>query len=158
MSQTVNEFIATLSQYGEDLRVTTSNSYWEQAIEKVAEDLKDMRITSKRSNKDWGTSGDDLYLEVVDYLLYQNYGVKAAGFSSTAYNLQQTQVDSAWGITPSGGSNFQFGVGKESTNGWGATYSGLNAKRDFSVNGGSYNITEEFTNYFLEIQQQQNNL
>lgn len=151
---TLNDFINDLDQFGEDIQVG-SNSFWEQAIEKVSEDLQAMNLTSKRSNIDWGVDGDDVFLEIEDYLIFQNYGVKAKPESTTAYNLNQDPVEGGWGLAPSGGSNFQFGTGG---NGWGASYSGLNAKADFSLNGGAYNITNEFTNYFEQIRETQSNL
>ena len=158
---TVDQFINSLDQYGENLHVGQSNSWWEQAIEKVKSDLLDLNITSNRSNVKAGAVGEEVFIEMAEYLLYQNYGVKAADFSKTPYNLTQDPVDRSWGAKPSGGSIYQFGVGKSSTNGWGAIYSGLDAKRDFKVddNGfGDYNIQQEFINYFNEIVNQQSEL
>lgn len=143
---TVDEFILHLNDFGTKLEVG-AGSYPEQAIEKIANDLKLMGITSKpQSNIRWGLEGDNPYLEIRDYLLFQNYGVKAVPWSTTNYNGSQTPVDTRWGLAPSSPPNFQFGIKKpkEGYNGWGASYSGLNAKADFDVDSGRYNLSEQF--------------
>lgn len=152
---TIEEFNHFLSDFGKNIQVGESNNWWEQAVEKVVEDLRQMGITSKRGNIDGGWEGEDVYIEMAEYLLFQNYGVKAWAESRTAYNTQQDPVETGWGTKPSGGTQYEFGVGKQETNGWGATYSGLNAKRDFSLDGRDYNIQQELQNYFEAIQQAQ---
>jgi len=153
---TLDQFISSLDQYGKDLYVGEANSVWEQAIEKVRSDLWDMNITTKSSNIKAGTDGDDVYLELENYLLFQNYGVKAREDSKKPYNTNQESVEPQWGLSPSGGSIFEF---QEDGNGWGASYSGLNAKGSFGVLGATSNsdyiIEDEYVRYVNAIIEQQ---
>ena len=152
---TVAEFNARLQDFGQQYRVSQTNSFWEQAIEKVVFDLKAMGITrNPNTNINWAVQENDVSLEIAPHLLFQNYGVVGLTNSTRQYG-----VPNEVGLNPLGsGSQFQFGVNPGSKRYWGIHYPGINAKYDFDVNTGTYNITEEFLRYFEAIQEQQSNL
>ena len=152
---TVTQFNERLRDFGQQLVVSESNSFWEQAIEKVATDLRHMNITSNpTSNIGWEAQGDTVSLSLAPHILFQNYGVKGLTNTRTQFG-----VPSEVGINPLGSSRtFQFGVNPSGKHYWGIHYPGIGAKYDFDINRGSYNITEEFLRYFSAIQTQQTNL
>lgn len=152
---TVDEFNQRLRDFGQQFVVSESNSFWEQAIEKVATDLRHMNITSNpTSNIGYEVVGDLVSLSIAPHLLFQNYGVKGLTNTRTQFGVPN-EVD----ITPLGSSRtFAFGVNPSGKHYWGIHYPGIEAKYDFDINTGTYNITEEFLRYFDAIQQQQSNL
>ena len=152
---TVDQFNERLRDFGQQLVVSESNSFWEQAIQKVATDIQHMNITSNPSgNIGFSTQGDTVSLDIAAHLLFQNYGVKGLENTRTQYG-----VPNEVGIKPLGsGREFAFGVNPSGKRYWGIHYPGIDAKYDFDINRGSYNITEEFLRYFAVIQQQQTNL
>ena len=152
---TVQEFNQSLRDFGQQYVVSESNSFWEQAIEKVATDLRHMNITrNPTSNIGYEVQGDAVSLQIAPHLLFQNYGVKGLTNTRTQFGVPN-EVD----INPLGsGRTFAFGVNPSGKHYWGIHYPGIDAKYDFDINTGTYNITEEFLRYFDAIQQQQSNL
>ena len=152
---TVEQFNQQLRDFGQQYVVSESNSFWEQAIEKVAFDIKQMNITSNPgSNIGFETQGDNVSLLLAPHLLFQNYGVGGLRNTTTQFGVP-AGVD----INPLGSSNtFQFGVNPGDKHYWGIHYPGINAKYDFDIDTSTYNITEEFLRYFDAIQTQQSNL
>ena len=152
---TVDEFANQLSQFGEQYVLSETNSFWEQAIEKVQYDLRQMNLTTKpTANINYQVDGDDVALVIEPYLLFQNYGV--TGIDN---RTRQFGVPTEVGINPQGsGRTFQFGLNPSGKNYWGIHYPGIEGKHSFDIKGGNYNITENFLRYFSAIQQQQSNL
>jgi len=76
-----------------------------------------------------------IYVTMLDYGYFQNYGVQASPSSNTATKFNQTPVEDPvrFALPPSGGDRFRFGVKVEGTKPWGAFYSGLNAIGFFSM-------------------------
>jgi len=148
---TVEEFNASLRQFGQQLQVSETNSFWEQAIEKVANDLKDLGVTSDpNTNIGWEIQGDAVSLLIAPHILFQNYGVK--GLTNTQ---NQYGVPAEVGLQPLSGNEYEFGVNPSGKHYWGIHYPGIGAKYDFDINTGSYNITEELLRYFDAIVEQQ---
>lgn len=151
---TVEQFNSMLRDFGQQYVVSESNNFWEQAIEKVANDIQAMNITSKPGNIDWYVEGENLGISMPAYLYFQNYGVKGLTNTRTQFGVPQ-EVN----IEPlGGGRQFEFGVNPTGKHYWGIHYPGIEAKYDFDISQGRYNITEEFLRYFSAIQQQQSNL
>ena len=152
---TIDEFNRRLGDFGQQYIVSESNSFWEQAMERVVGDLRAMNLTSNpTSNINFQTTGDNVSLVMRAHLLFQNYGVKGLKNSSTQYG-----VPNEVGLNPTGsGRRLEFGVNPTGKHYWGIHYPGIGAKYDFDINAGSYNITEEFLRYFDAIQTQQSNL
>jgi hypothetical protein len=150
---TVEQFNNMLRDFGQQYVVSESNNFWEQAIEKVANDIQAMNITSKPGNIDWYVEGENVGISMPAYLYFQNYGVKGLTNTRTQFGVPR-EVN----LEPSGGTIFQFGVNPSGKRYWGIHYPGIEAKYDFDVRQGRYNITEEYLRYFSAIQQQQSNL
>lgn len=152
---TVQEFNNRLRDFGQQYVVSESNSFWEQAIERVVGDLRAMGITSNPSgNINYQVTRDNVSIAIAPHLLFQNYGVKGLTNRRTQFGVPN-QV----GLNPLGsGRQFEFGVNPSGKHYWGIHYPGIGAKYDFDVNTGNYNITEEFLRYFDAIQEQQSNL
>ena len=152
---TVDEFNRRLGDFGQQYVVSESNSFWEQAMERVVGDLRAMNLTrNPTSNINFQTVEDDVSLVMEAHLLFQNYGVKGLKNKRTQYG-----VPDEVGLDPLGsGRQFEFGVNPNGKHYWGIHYPGIDAKYDFDINTGSYNITEEFLRYFDAIQTQQSNL
>lgn len=76
-----------------------------------------------------------IYLTMLSYGYFQNYGVEASPSSNTAKNFGQAPVEEQvrFALPPSGGDKFRFGTKVEGTKPWGAFYSGLNAVGFFSM-------------------------
>lgn len=153
---TVEQFNAQLSQWGEQYRPSEPNSFWEQAMNRVVEDIRTLGITSKPTeNIDFSQQDDSVFLEIRDYLLFQNYGVKGLTNKTRQYGVP-TEIS---GVQPKGsGRMFQFGLQQSGKHYWGIHYPGINAKYDFDINTGNYNITENYFRYLEILQQQQSNL
>ena len=152
---TVEQFNQQLSQFGEQYIVSDSNSFWDQAMDRVVEDLRVLGMTSKPTeNISMHSEGDSVFLEIRDYLVFQNYGVKGLTNKTRQYGVP-TEI----GLNPLGsGRQYQFGVQPSGKHYWGIHYPGINAKYDFDINTGNYNITENYFRYLEVIQQQQSNL
>ena len=152
---TVEQFNQQLSQFGEQYIVSDSNSFWDQAMDRVVGDLRALGMTSKPTeNISMHSEGDSVFLEIRDYLVFQNYGVKGLTNKTRQYGVP-TEI----GPNPLGsGRTYQFGVQPNGKHYWGIHYPGINAKYDFDINTGNYNITENYFRYLQAIQQQQSNL
>lgn len=152
---TVPEFNRQLRDFGQQYVVSESNSFWEQAMERVRNDLRAMNLTTKPTqNINMQAEDDSVSLVLQDYLVFQNYGVKGLTNKTRQFGVPQ-EID----LTPKGtGRMYQFGVEPSGKHYWGIHYPGINAKYDFDINTGNYNITENYFRYLEAIQTQQSNL
>lgn len=152
---TVEQFNAQLRDFGQQYVVSESNSFWQQAMDRVVGDLRDMNLTSKRdANINMQASEDSVSLVLRDYVVFQNYGVKGLNNSTRQFGVATELA----GAQPSDGNTFQFGLQPNNKHYWGIHYPGINAKYDFDINTGNYNITENYFRYLEAIQIQQSNI
>jgi len=136
---TVEQFVDRIGSIGTEIdRITDSALAIAGPI--VAQMKANAPVASGRLRDSIGVAVETgqeraIFVTMLSYGYFQNYGVEASPDSTTATRFNQTPVEEIvrFALPPSGGDKFRFGVRVSDRKPWGAFYSGLNAMGFFSM-------------------------
>jgi hypothetical protein len=147
---TVDDFIQDLDQFGVNIQdVSVELAQVGEAITNEVRSKAPVLTGALKSSIRVFVTNNSLAIDMLDYGVFQNYGVKGVTSSRGSVNEPENGI-SFGGMAAT--TRFQFGTGNFSTGGrpWGAYYSGIAAQSFFSIETLADDIQETLAQNLIE--------